>query len=114
MNWQSKHNLQFEVAPYYQPIDDGHKWYRFRVGTCNGLWASCDTSYKILAIDNERPGNGHFDDVLQWFERSCKRDKRNLIIMAIMNDRFYDHLINKRGFKLLQEKDVYKPFREMK
>lgn len=91
------HNLDFEVA-------EKEPFQLFRVGTCNGQWGSTRDSYFILSIINEVPGNGHLEDVFQWFETSCKRDKKNLLILEIMNERFYLHLISKRGFKPLDKK----------
>ncbi len=95
----TKHNLNFEVAdsPYNAfDIGSGHKM--FRIGTCEGQWGSTRDSYFILSISNKCAGNGHLDDVLEWFEYSCKRDNRNLLVLECMNERFYKHLISKRGF----------------
>jgi len=92
------HNLDFEVAPYPENIDPDYDWMRFKIGTCTGLWSASEYSYNILAIDNDKPGNGHLKDVFEWFEASCKRDKKKLIVMAIVNAKFKEHLISKRGF----------------
>lgn len=90
---KTTHNLQFEVAPWIDP-----KWQRFRVGTCGGLWRDTGHSYDILAIDNNEPGNGHLEDVFEWFESSCKRDGKSLRILECMNKRFELHLKMYRGF----------------
>lgn len=90
----SKHKLAFEVAEWHR----SDEWLMFRVGTCHGLWRSTPSHYEILAIDNDNKGNGHFEDVLQFFEESCKRDKRNLRFVEILNPRFLKHLVEKRGF----------------
>jgi len=108
----TKHRLDFEVAdweplPGFMPATN---FMRFRVGTCEGLWACTSTSYDILAIDNKAPGNGHFEDVLQWFESSCMRDKKDLKILEIMNKPFMKHLIKKRGFKKLGNNNVIMKF----
>lgn len=97
--FQSKHNLEFEVSPweYNIPNNDMH-CEKFRIGTCDGLYGQHNDFYVIIAIVNSVPGNGHFDDVLEWFERSCKRDKKALVIAEIWNEKFKAHLINKRGF----------------
>lgn len=86
---QTIHKLDFQAKPY-EPVSflakiikpDG--WIEFKVGTCIGIFLVTDKTYDIVAIENENPGNGHFEDVLQWFEHSCHRDKKNL---------------TKRGFK---------------
>lgn len=55
-------------------------------------------AYVIISILNSQPGNGHLQDVFEWFEHSCKRDKISLIVAAVMNEKFKQHLINKRDF----------------
>lgn len=123
---KTEHNLSFEVAEYKHkhPIvqkmfesmpDDGFKWMAFRVGTVDGLWCSGNYGtipvYAILSVINEKPGNGHFTDVLQWFENSCKRDGKHFMIMEVWNDKFKNHLIEKRGFKAVKNTDhVIKSF----
>lgn len=76
----------------------------FRVGTCAGLYYSTEEEYIILAITNDSPGNGHFEDVLEWFYASCIRDRKNLVIQEISNVKFKTHLLEKREF---QECDDY-------
>ena len=94
---QTKHRLDFEVAPSpYNMFNDGHMM--FRIGTCEGQWGSTKDSYYILSVVNTEQGNGHLDDVFEWFEYSAKRDAKNLLVLECMNGRFYRHLIEKRGF----------------
>lgn len=92
------HGLDFEVAEYDLNVDPNTDWKRFRVGTCEGLWCSTETSYDILAITNSVPGNGHLTDTLQWFEESCRRDKKSLRVLECWNQGLKKHLIEKRGF----------------
>ncbi len=73
----------------------------FKIGTCTGLWGQTRDSYFILSVDNKKPGNGHFNIVLQWFEYYCKRDNKNLLILQCVNKPFYKHLIKKCGFEKL-------------
>lgn len=87
----TKHNLDFESCEDYLGL-------RFRVGTCTGLWGSEKDSYYILAVTNDKPNNGHLDDVFEWFEFSCKRDKKNMLVLQLFNANFYLHLVSKRGF----------------
>jgi len=108
MSLVTAHKLDFEVAPW--EFDDD--WLRFRIGTCSGLWKATIEAYEILAIDNDEPGNGHFEDVLEWFEASCKRDKKKLQILEVWNEKFRHHLINKRGFLKISEEDVEKSFED--
>lgn len=119
MSFKSKHNLTFEVAPWeFGWVDPKSNIKRFRIGTCHGLWGSTKNSYFILAIDNRVKGNGHFEDVLEIFEHSCKRDGKHLMFLEFMNDRFLKHLITKRGFTIAAQMDntegvsVIKTFRK--
>lgn len=95
------HDLPFEIADWDPlpgfPIAGEFK--RFRVGTCEGLWASTEFSYDILVITNNNKGNGHFEDTLQWFFNSCLRDGKKLRVLEVWNKRLKNHLIGKRGFK---------------
>lgn len=94
----TKHNLPFESRPWESMLGVDENFMQFRIGTCEGLWSSTDKTYDILAITNNQPGNGHFDDVLEWFESSCKRDGKSLRILECWNKHFKMHLIRKRGF----------------
>lgn len=86
------------------------EFYEFKVGTCHGLWRSTSDSYDILAIVNDEPGNGHLEDVFQYFEHSCRRDGKCLKIIEIWNERFKRHLITKRGFVETEQGDAVKTF----
>lgn len=103
--FKSTHNLDFEIAPWYTA-----EFQLFRIGTCEGLWGSDAECYLILAILNNEPGNGHFEDVLEWFENSCCRDKKRLRILEIDNSGLMVHLIEKRGFKKIKGNNVEKTF----
>lgn len=92
--FQSTHKLDFLACPW--PVDP--EWTKFKIGTCEGAYIATEESYAILAIVNNNPGNGHFSDVLEWFENSCRRDGRNLIFLEMMNERLATHLVSKRGF----------------
>lgn len=109
--FQSEHKLDFEVAACPFNIDPNIDWKMFRIGTCDGMWCSTATTYDILAISNNEKGNGHFNDVLQWFEHSCRRDKRDLRILEVWNENFKSHLINKLQFTDLGGGNVIKKFK---
>lgn len=99
--FETTHKLSFETAPWEIGflLSAKNTILRFRVGSCEGIYETTDKHYVIIAIDNKINGNGHFEDVLEWFENSCKRDKKGLAFAEILNDRFYNHLKSKRGFK---------------
>jgi hypothetical protein len=90
---KTTHNLEFFSTDIW--IGDFRK---FQVGTVGGAWRATPISYEILALDNSQPGNGHMIDVIEWFEASCKRDKRSLRILECWNLGFKKHLIEKHGF----------------
>lgn len=99
------HKLDFLVGEWRTP-----DWLRFKVGSCGGLWWSLPDCYLILSIINDIPGNGHLQDVFEWFEFSCQRDQKNLVIMEVWNEGFKRHLLDKRGFIVLGEDNIIKVF----
>ena len=106
------HKLDFEACDSPYAIFGGdHKM--FRIGTCEGQWTSTEDCYVIISVNNDF-GNGHLEDVFEWFEFSCKRDKKNLLVVECMNERFYMHLLSKRGFIPLDAKgeNVIKVFNQ--
>jgi len=103
------HHLPFEVANWITP-----DFLLFQIGTCNGQWRYTGKSYDILSIKNSEPGNGHLNDVFEWFEYSCKRDHKNLVVLELFNEQFKIHLIKKRGFKIKNNKSVLKRWEQMK
>lgn len=121
---QTTHNLDFLVAPWKLPKwarllvrlklireDDSYpdiKWWLFRIGTCEGQWRATPEAFEILSIVNMQKGNGHLDDVFEWFEFSCKRNKLPLRILRFHNERFKQYLISQRGFKAINDQDLEK------
>jgi hypothetical protein len=106
MDFISSHKLDFLCA--YWPLSENFK--QFKVGTCSGLWSCERFSYCILAVVNHTKGNGHFDDVLEWFEYSCKRDNYSFKFFEVWNDNLKKHLINKRGFVEIEPGILEKKF----
>ena len=108
--FKSTHNLAFKIAKYPIQLVSNVEWIAFKIGTCEGLFCFNGVCYQILAINNKEMNNGHFQDVLDWFENSCKRDKVSLQFLQIMNKRFKKHLVEKRGFVLLGDNTAEKSF----
>lgn len=102
----TKHKLNFEACPW--PRNPAVQL--FRIGTCHGQWMAKELSYVIISVMNEVPGNGHLEDVFQWFEHSCKRDKKQLVMMEFFNKKFKEHCIKKRGFREFGENNLIKFF----
>ena len=113
-NWKSKNNLDFLHADSLHDHLGDHSL--FKIGTCHGQYGATSDSYYILTVLNDCAGNGHLDDVFEWFERSCVRDSKNLLILEIFNAKFYDHCIEKRGFIKLDKnkQNLVKIFDEAK
>jgi hypothetical protein len=109
--FRTEHNLNFEIASHESFDIFKQGWIAFRVGTCEGLWRSTDESYEILAVKNKQIGNGHLNDVFEWFENSCKRDNKSLKILEVWNESFKEHLITKRFFKDIGENNLEKKFK---
>ena len=78
------HKLDFECAPW--PLNEAIAV--FRVGTCEGQYLFMRKSICILSVVNSVPGNGHLDDVFDWFEFASKKQGHSLKVLAIMNERF--------------------------
>lgn len=93
----TQHNLDFEMCP--DPLQIFMPGLlRFRIGTVKGQYGICKNELFILSITNDQPGNGHLEDVFQWFEFSCKEYDKNFMILEFQSHRFYLHCIRKRGF----------------
>ncbi|MFK5981431.1 MAG: hypothetical protein QM499_00840 [Flavobacteriaceae bacterium] len=107
--FKTTHNLNFGTAPFNSKIAQKPNLKRFKIGTCIGVWGVTQDSYEIHSINNLEQGNGHFEDVLEWFEYSAKRDSCKLVFTDV-NDRFKKHLIEKRGYIETTRNDCEKDF----
>lgn len=91
----TRHNLDFQCCPW----DKDPTCQLFRIGTCEGQWQyASGKCLMIISVINKAPGNGHLDDVFEWFEYAARRDKVPLLVMEFENMRFKKHCIDKRGF----------------
>jgi hypothetical protein len=93
MEWTPSISFEIGTEAYR-----GGEWLLFRVGTCEGLWRSTFTAYELLAVVNRQPGNGHFREAMLWFEQSCRRDHKRLIIRECWNLRLA-WMLWKHGFR---------------
>ncbi len=118
MDFESTQKLDFLTADWplarmFGKEADPFKIRAYRVGTIHGLYGNDKHTYYLSAIVNDHPGNGHLNDMFEWFENSCKRDKKNLVVHEFLNLAFRDHLLKKRGF-LPHGDDVIKFYDKMK
>ncbi len=92
---RTTHNLDFEARPWHR----NERITEFKVGTCHGQYTTIKKSLVLISIINDTPGNGHLNDVFEWFEYSARVNKMPLVITDFFNLRFKKHCIEKRGFK---------------
>ncbi len=113
--FESTHKLKFTVNPQkkytalkiifdqllsdFKPIEN---YKQFHVGTVHGLFAQEEKKIKILAIMNDEPGNGHFEDTMQWFEHMATQDKCPILMQEVWNEALEKHLIKKRDYKRIK------------
>lgn len=115
--FKSTHDLKFESRPWKLGVElsklipGSDKIMEFKVGTCNGQWFTDDNRncFVILSIINHSPGNGHTDDIFEWFENSCKSYKYDLVVEKLMNQKFKMKLLS-NGFEEFQKDSVIKRF----
>jgi hypothetical protein len=91
------HHLNFLSSPWNDPLGVGG-YMAFKIGTCNGLYTIKPQMLMLISVNNEERGNGHLNDVFEWFEYGAKFQSVPLSIVAFLNDRFYHHCLEKRGF----------------
>lgn len=90
------HKLDFEACPWHRDP----RVTAWRVGTCHGQYEFVKGVLVLISIHNNEPGNGHLEDVFQWFEGTVKKHGNGVLIIAeFMNDKFKKHCIEKRGYK---------------
>lgn len=94
--FESTHGLGFKGAPQ---IVSGEQTglTKFEVGTCRGLYKITDIAVEIHAVINDEPGNGHMDDVFEWFEGIAKHGKVPLVVLGASPE-FKIELSQKRDF----------------
>ena len=85
------------------------RWTEFICGSCKGLYRVGDREFEILAVHNSKR-NGDFDRVLNWFDKSCLREKYNLSFLEIGNPKLRDKL-SRLGF-VGDENKMTKVFRK--
>lgn len=92
MNWL----IRF-LAYFAKPIDGnpnqwlerpyklaGEWWREFRCGSCKGIYRVKDKEFQILAVHNTKK-NDNFDRTLDWFKKSCAREKFSLSFLEVGN-----------------------------
>lgn len=108
----------FYAAPYDRPWNN-ERFIMFKIGTVNGIWRSDKKAIIVLAVANDKPGNGHLEDFFDWFETACVQAELPLIIQEVgslenaafddfkISNRFANYLVQKRGFKQIEGTNDY-------
>lgn len=105
--FRTTHNLKISIAPQtFAGRPTGNTLYK--IGTCHGFYRSTNLSVDIIAMVNDEPGNGHFDDVLQWFTEIARLEGKLLRVVEIMNPEIATRLIQFYGFHAIDAKTVVK------
>jgi len=108
----SAHALRFFSRKWDNPLfdieEDVEHWDEYNVGTCIGQWRVTDKAVEILSFLNTERGNGHFEDVMQWFEFIAKAAQRPIVIYEVWNEQLRRHLTEKRGFVLTNGNEYHK------
>jgi hypothetical protein len=68
----------------------------FVFGTCNGLYRVMPDAVEILAVVNEKPGNGQFTKLMRELGRMAKG--KLVRFREMLNDKLTRHLIEKYQF----------------
>lgn len=97
MKFKSSHKLKFFTAPHIVGgAPSGME--KFEIGTVHGLWVQSRMSIDIFACINDEPGNGHMDDVFEWFFEIAKEGALAVRIVNVSAVKFRNDLIEKWGF----------------
>lgn len=69
----------------------GETWRQFLCGSCHGIYRCENKEFRILAVQNTKK-NDNFDRVLEWFEKSAKRDKYKIAFLEVNNPKLREKL----------------------
>lgn len=70
----------------------------FRYGTCHGLWRNADDAIEVVAVTNDKPGNGCFAKLMIELGRMAGAT-RVVRFREMLNDGLTKHLVAKWGFR---------------
>lgn len=102
--FKSTHNLNFLSRPWGLGliISPEIGMNEFKIGDIHGLYRF-DNKNKYLIINsviNDNPGNGHFSDLIEWFEYSSKIHKYDLVFEEIFSVKLTNILYHYKFEKL--------------
>lgn len=109
---ETTHKLNFNTSLWISPFnilsqddEDDIPWRIYHIGTMHGQFRITKDSIEILSFLNESPGNGHLQDVFEWFEFLSNTEGKPIVIRECWNPGFKQHLISKRGFIPIPDTD---------
>ena len=86
----------YKERPYTNPLNlnTGKNWREFLIGSVKGIYFVENKSYNIVAIQNTKPKNGHFERAVEWFEKSARQDKYILRFLETNNPKLVQKLLS--------------------
>lgn len=103
--FKSTHALKFRSAAHLiGGVDTGMN--KFEIGTVHGLWNASTLSIDIFACINNEPGNGHLDDVFEWFFAIAKEKGLPVRVTNVSSPTFREQLIEKWKFIPTNDRDT--------
>jgi hypothetical protein len=90
----------FTLTPWNRNRQLGSSSMVFHFGQCHGLIEADDYRLQIIAITNEKPGNGNFVQAMDTLEAAARRRQLAVEVAAITNGRLRIHLELKRGYRI--------------
>jgi hypothetical protein len=93
-----KAEIRLKMSPGYNAGCE-----RFEFGSCEGLVILTPSSYEIVVVTNNRPGNGTFAKFMDHLTALAKQHKRDIWVMEIHNPTLGPHLARAYGFTLFPD-----------
>jgi hypothetical protein len=89
--------MSVDVKEFPWALSDvlGEQLTELHVGTCHGLIDQSGKAIKIIAIMNDEPHNGNFQDFMDNVEGRGKA----VVVVEIWNKHLRQHLLKVRGYR---------------
>lgn len=103
--FRSTHGLKFKTMPHIiAGAFTGAE--RFEIGTVHGIWNVSTFSVDVFACINDEPGNGHMDDVFEWFFSIATERGLPVRVTNVSSEDFRQQLIDKWLFVPTKDHDT--------
>jgi len=98
LQFSSSNGLEFEAKFSDTMYDEVTHWSWAKVGTCHAFYGETEIEFDIFGVGNSKKNNGHFNDLVEWFEYLAAIRNKNLLFSHFENLDLKRHMINKRGY----------------